>query len=102
MSQEESPRGAAGTTVEYIGVGGAGSGSGGGGSSVKMPVNLQETSNFSFQHSFAILAHPNGGFVIQQMFTGKPQYSRAFSGLEDLTAYLIAQKEAFLMLEDQS
>lgn len=67
-----------------------------------MPVNLQETSNFSFQHSFAIVAHPNGGFVIQQMFVGKRQYSRAFSGLEDLTAYLISQKEAFMMMEDQS
>jgi hypothetical protein len=68
----------------------------------ELPINLQETSNFSFQHSFAILAHPNGGFVIQQMFTGKPQYSRAFSNLDDLVNYLTAQKEAFLMMEDQS
>ncbi len=50
---------------------------------------------FSFERSFAIIRHSNGGYVIQQIHPENKVFSRAFTHLHDLTNFLLAEKRNY-------
>lgn len=59
------------------------------------PAVEQPLAKFTFLLNFEILHPYNGGYILTQIQAGKNGFSKAYSNLDDLVSFLVAEKEKF-------